>query len=73
MRLTGDAAKNPAKKRSVTASERMTRVQEAAVFDTWFREQVQASIDDSRPSVDDDEVRRRCASDNELKLARKRQ
>lgn len=29
----------------------------AAAHDAWFREQVQASIDDPRPSVPDDEVR----------------
>jgi replicative DNA helicase len=40
-------------KRSTTASERMKRAHQAAAHDTWFREQVQASIDDPRASVDD--------------------
>lgn len=38
-------------RRSTTASERMKRAHEAAAYDTWFREQVQASIDDPRASV----------------------
>ena len=40
-------------KRSATASERMKRAHQAAAHDTWFREQIQASIDDPRASVDD--------------------
>ena len=40
-------------KRSATASERMKRAHQAAAHDIWFREQVQASIDDPRVSVDD--------------------
>jgi hypothetical protein len=44
---------NPDDKRSATASERMKRAHQAAAHDTWFREQVQASIEDPRPSVDD--------------------
>ena len=31
----------------------MKRAHQAAAHDTWFREQVQASIDDPRASVDD--------------------
>jgi hypothetical protein len=38
-------------RRSTMASERMKRAHEAAAYDTWFREQVQASIDDPRASV----------------------
>jgi hypothetical protein len=30
---------------------------EAAAYDVWFREQVQASIDDPRPSISDNEAR----------------
>ena len=48
----GAAAKQE-DKRSTTASERMKRAHQAAAHDTWFREQVQASIDDPRASVDD--------------------
>ncbi|RON02974.1 hypothetical protein [Pseudomonas brassicacearum] len=29
-----------------------------AAYDAWFREQVQASIDDPRPSIEDDEAKR---------------
>ena len=39
------------------AAERMKRAHEAAAYDAWFREQVQTSIDDPRPSVADDEAR----------------
>lgn len=49
-------------KRSTTASDRMKRAHQAAAYDTWFREQVQASIDDQRPSIDDDEARKRFAA-----------
>lgn len=49
----GAAAGKPDDKRSVTASERMKRAHLAAAHDTWFRQQVQASIDDPRASVDD--------------------
>jgi hypothetical protein len=49
----GTAAGKPDDKRSATASERMKRAHHAAAHDTWFREQVQASIDDPRPSVDE--------------------
>lgn len=54
----GASATYPADKRSAMASARMKRAHQAAAYDTWFREQVQASIDDPRPSVNDDEVRR---------------
>lgn len=53
----GSAAKPAPDRRSVTASERMKRAHEAAAYDTWFREQVQASIDDPRLSLDDDQAR----------------
>ena len=48
-------------KRSTAASDRMKRAHQAAAYDTWFRGQVQASIDDSRSSVDDDQARMRFA------------
>lgn len=38
-------------------AEALKRAHEAAAHDAWFREQVQASIDDPRPSVPDDEAR----------------
>ena len=43
-------------------SERMKRAHEAAAYDAWFREQVQASIDDSRPSLRDDQARTHMAA-----------
>lgn len=49
----GAAVDKPDDKRSATASERMKRAHQAAAHDTWFREEVQASIEDPRPSVDD--------------------
>lgn len=38
-------------------AEALKRTHKAAAYDTWFREQVQASIDDPRPSVPDEEAR----------------
>lgn len=35
----------------------LKRAHEAAAYDTWFRTQVQASIDDPRPSVANEDVR----------------
>ena len=58
----GAGATNPTDKRSATASERMKRAHQAAAYDTWFREQVQAAIDDPQPSVDDQEVRKQFAA-----------
>ena len=49
----GTAAGKRDDKRSTTASQRMTRAHQAAAYDTWFREQVQASIEDPRASVED--------------------
>lgn len=49
-------------KRSTTASDRMKHAHLAAAYDTWFREQVQASIDDQRPSIDDEQARKRFAA-----------
>lgn len=40
-------------------SEAMKRTHEAAAHDKWFREQVQESIDDPRPSVSHDEAKQR--------------
>ncbi len=45
------------RKRRVDAAERMKRAHEAAAHDAWFREQVQASIEDPRPSVPHDEAK----------------
>src|SRR6218665_280145 len=46
-------------------SDALKRAHEAAAYDTWFREQVQASIDDPRPSIPGEVV--------EAKFAAKRQ
>ena len=43
--------------RSVTALEHLKLAHEAAACGAWFREQVQASIDDPRPSVGNDQAR----------------
>lgn len=42
-------------------SEALKRAHEAVAYDAWFREQVQASIDDPRPAVPAEETRRRFA------------
>lgn len=49
-------------KRSCAASERMKHAHQAAAYDVWFREQIQASLDDPRPSIDDDQARRQFAA-----------
>ena len=49
-------------KRSTTASDRMKHAHLAAAYDTWFRDHVQASIDDPRPSIDDDKARKQFAA-----------
>lgn len=36
----------------------LKRAHEAAAYDQWFRDQLQASIDDPRPSVPDEDARR---------------
>lgn len=38
------------------SAARMKRAHEAAAYDAWFRQQVQASIDDPRPSIPGEEV-----------------
>ena len=38
-------------------ADALKRAHEAAAYDTWFREQVQASMNDPRPSVSDEEAR----------------
>jgi len=58
----GAALNKPADKRSATAAERMKRAHQAAAYDTWFREQVQASIDDPRSSVDEDVAKKEFAT-----------
>ncbi len=38
------------------SAERMKRAHEAAAYDAWFRAQVQAAIDDPRPSIPHEQV-----------------
>lgn len=42
-------------------SERMRRAHEAAAYDKWFHEQVQASLDDPRPGIPNEEVKQHFA------------
>jgi hypothetical protein len=44
---------NPRPDRSIA----LKRAHEAAAYDTWFREQVQASMDDPRPAVSHEEAK----------------
>jgi hypothetical protein len=46
-------------------SDAMKQVHDAAAYATWFKEQVQASIDDPRPSVSDEDARRMFAAKRE--------
>ncbi len=66
----GAALANPGDKRSATASERMKRAHQAAAYDSWFREQVQASIDDPHQSLEDSAVRKEFAA-KRAKLAKR--
>ena len=58
-------AHRPTDKRSELASDRMKRAHEAAAYDKWFRAQVQASIDDPRPSVSAEAARTEFAAKRE--------
>lgn len=58
----GGIRKQAPDRRSVKASERMKRAHEAAAYDAWLRDQVQASIDDPRPSLDDEQARAHMAA-----------
>lgn len=46
-------------------SEAMKRTHEAAAYDAWFREQVQASMDDPRPSIPHEAVEAKFAAKRE--------
>ncbi|MNE83689.1 hypothetical protein D3C80_1805260 [compost metagenome] len=39
-------------------SEAMKQAHDAAAYEEWFKEQVQIGLDDSRPTVSDEEARR---------------
>jgi hypothetical protein len=51
------------------AAERMRAAHEAAAYDRWFKGQVQAGLDDSRPRVPHEVVLREMAEENEALLA----
>lgn len=46
-------------------AEALKRAHEAAAYDAWFREQVQASIDDPRPDIPHDAVEAKFAAKRE--------
>lgn len=46
-------------------AEALKRAHEAAAYDAWFREQIQSSIDDPRPSIPHDTVEARFAEKRE--------
>ncbi|EII2810283.1 hypothetical protein LG734_005355 [Salmonella enterica subsp. enterica serovar Java] len=46
-------------------AEALKRAHEAAAYDAWFREQVQASIDDPRPGIPHDAVEAKFAAKRE--------
>lgn len=52
----------PTATRRPDRTEALKRAHAAAAYDTWFCDQVQASIDDPRPSVPDEEARARFAA-----------
>lgn len=51
----------PGRSRKDTA-ERMRRAHAAAAYDTWFREQVQAALEDPRPAVPHEQVKQHFAA-----------
>jgi hypothetical protein len=58
----------PPDSRSVTASRRMRAAHDAAAYDQWFRAQVQAALDDKRPSISDEDLRKEFAKRREAML-----
>ncbi|MGY2202027.1 antitoxin PaaA2 family protein [Pseudomonas gingeri] len=46
-------------------SAALKQAHEAAAYDAWFRAQVQASVDDPRPSISDEEARQLFAAKRE--------
>jgi hypothetical protein len=64
----GSAQKAAPDRRSIMASERMKRAHEAAAYDAWFRKQVQASIDDPRSSLSEDQASAQMAAHRQALL-----
>ncbi len=52
----------PAQRGRSDTAERMRRTHQAAAYDTWFREQVQAAQADPRPAVANVQAKRRFAA-----------
>lgn len=67
----GAARKSAPDQRSIVASKRMKRTHEAAAYDAWFREQVQAAINDPRPSLGADQAHARMAARRQALLKKK--
>lgn len=49
-------------RRNKSAQERLKAAHGAAAYDKWFREEVQKSLDDPRPSIPDAEVKKHFAA-----------
>ena len=57
-----DSAALKLSRSNVGAGERMKAAHEAAAYDKWFRAQVQASLDDPRPSIPNATVKKHFAA-----------
>jgi hypothetical protein len=64
------ASRSADDKRSLAASARMKHAHQAAEYDTWFKAQLQASVDDPRPGVPDEEAKARMASRRDALLGK---
>lgn len=51
-----ESSREPASKRP-DASERLRRAHEAAAYDEWFRDQIEASRNDTRPWISNDDMK----------------
>lgn len=58
---SNDSVASLYRRRRPDVAEQMRRAHEAAAHDAWFRAQVQASIDDPRPSVPANQARAKSA------------
>ncbi len=59
----------PGTHRRPDRADALKTVHAAAAYDQWFRQQVQSSIDDPRPSVTDEDARHRFATKKAALLA----
>ncbi|WP_324292611.1 hypothetical protein [Xenorhabdus khoisanae] len=60
--LTNYSPENPSRQTRPDRSAALKRAHEAVSYDDWFREQVQASIDDPRPAVSHENAKRHFAA-----------